>query len=238
MKKWIHRLAALILIPVLLCACSSSQQVELDDGEGTLYQYEMPQQGDKIAIFHTSQGDITVRFFPEEAPKAVENFITLAEQGYYDGQIFYRTINNFVIQSGSPTNTTSGGESIWGEPFEDEFSPKLHNLRGALCMANSGEDSNGSQFFFVQKKSVSSGDVTNMKSNQKKDVSYGYTQKIIDAYEADGGCPSLDCQHTVFGQVIDGMDVVDYIARVKKDSNDRPLEDIVIESVEITEYAG
>ncbi len=236
MKKWMYRIITLCLIPIFLCACSSSKSIELDDGEGSLYQYEMPQNGDTIAVFHTTEGDITVRFFPEEAPKAVENFTTLAKQGFYDGKLFFRTINNFMIQSGSPSNTATGGESIWGGYFQDEFSPKLHNLRGALCMANSGTNTNGSQFFIVQSKTLDDSYVDEMQSNQKKDQSYGYTEKVINAYQNDGGCTWLDKQHTVFGQVISGMDIVDRIARSRTDTDDRPTTDIVINNVEITTY--
>lgn len=238
MKKQLRLLAVLFLVPALLCSCSASAPIELDDGAGVPYQYEMPQNGDVIAIFHTSKGDITVRFFPEEAPKAVENFITLAEQGFYDGKLFFRTVNNFIIQSGSPTNTTTGGESIWGGYFEDEFSPKLHNLRGALCMANSGVNTNGSQFFIVQCKTLDSSYAEELPETQKTNANYGYTQKIIDAYQSSGGCPWLDGKHTVFGQVINGLDIVDLIARSRTNSADRPITDIVINSVKITTYSS
>ena len=95
-------------------------------------------------------GDITVRFFKDEAPKAVENFITHAKEGYYDGLTFHRVINDFMIQGGDPKGDGTGGESIWGTKFEDEFSDNLHNFRGALSMANAGTNTNGSQFFIVQ----------------------------------------------------------------------------------------
>ena len=238
MKKQLRLAAALLLLFTLFCSCKASVPLELDDGAGTVYQYEMPQDGDTIAILHTVQGDITVRFFPKEAPKAVKNFIALADQGFYDGKLFFRTINNFIIQSGSPTNTAMGGESIWGGYFEDEFSPKLHHLRGALCMANSGTDTNGSQFFIVQAKTLSSSYEDELPETQKENANYGYTQKIIDAYQSSGGCPWLDQQHTVFGQVIDGLDVVDLIARSRTGSDDRPIADIVIRSVEITTYSN
>ncbi|MEG0753290.1 MAG: peptidylprolyl isomerase [Angelakisella sp.] len=102
----------------------------------------------------TSMGDIEIMLFPEEAPKAVENFITHAKAGYYDNLIFHRVIDNFMIQGGDPNGTGTGGESIWGEAFEDEFSDSLHNFRGALSMANSGPNTNGSQFFIVQTKQL------------------------------------------------------------------------------------
>lgn len=111
------------------------------------YQLEMPQKGEQIAIIHTDEGDIYMRFFPEAAPKAVENFLTHAKNGYYDGLKFHRVINEFMVQGGDPEGTGSGGESVWGGAFEDEFSDHLFNLRGAVAMANSGKDTNKSQFF-------------------------------------------------------------------------------------------
>lgn len=103
-----------------------------------------------VATMKTSMGDIEIMLFPEEAPKAVENFITHAKAGYYDGLLFHRVINDFMLQGGDPKGDGTGGESIWGTPFEDEFSDSLHNFRGALSMANSGTNTNGSQFFIVQ----------------------------------------------------------------------------------------
>ncbi|MEG1875584.1 MAG: peptidylprolyl isomerase [Angelakisella sp.] len=102
----------------------------------------------------TSKGEITLALYPEQAPKAVENFLTHAKKGYYDGLTFHRVLNDFMIQGGDPDGTGMGGKSIWDAPFEDEFSDNLHNFRGALSMANSGTDTNGSQFFIVQAKTA------------------------------------------------------------------------------------
>ena len=104
------------------------------------------------ATIKTNHGEIVIQLFPEQAPKTVENFVGLAKKGYYDGVIFHRVINDFMIQGGDPTGTGMGGESIWGAPFEDEFSNELFNIRGALSMANAGPATNGSQFFIVQTK--------------------------------------------------------------------------------------
>ena len=90
------------------------------------------------ATIKTNHGEIVIQLFPEQAPKTVENFVGLAKKGYYDGVIFHRVINDFMIQGGDPTGTGMGGESIWGAPFEDEFSNELFNIRGALSMANAG----------------------------------------------------------------------------------------------------
>ena len=103
-----------------------------------------------IAVFKTTKGDFEVELRPDLAPKAVENFTTHAKNGYYNGLIFHRVIKNFMIQGGDPTGTGRGGESIWGKPFEDEFSPKaLFDKPGILAMANAGRNTNGSQFFIT-----------------------------------------------------------------------------------------
>ena len=112
--------------------------------------FREPKAGDTIVTMHTNFGDVKFLMFPEVAPKTVENFTTHAKESYYDGLIFHRVIDGFMIQGGDPTGTGRGGESIWGDAFEDEFSPEAHNFRGALSMANAGPDTNGSQFFIVQ----------------------------------------------------------------------------------------
>ena len=119
-----------------------------------------------------------------------------------------------------------GGESIWGKPFEDEFSPELFNLRGALSMANSGPDTNGSQFFIVQNKAVDPDVEEQMKSA-------GFPKEVIESYMKNGGTPWLDQKHTVFGQVIEGMDVVDDIAAVEVGDQDAPKKDVIIESIKV-----
>lgn len=238
-QKVLALVLAAILLVIGLCGCAKQPNLQLDDSEGELYQYTMPAKGDKIAIIHTSLGDITVRFFAEQAPKAVENFLTHAENGYYNGLTFYRVINEFMIQSGSPENTVTGGESIYGEPFENECSPMLHHLHGALAMANGGtEKSNNSQWFIVQNKVLSSTYYSSLTETHRSDKSYGYTEKVVNAYRQDGGAPWCDGKYTVFGQVIEGLDVVDRIGRMKTDKNDRPIEDIVISSIEVTTWQG
>ena len=193
-------------------------------------QTQAPVPGEEIAVFKTSKGDIFVRLFPEHAPKAVENFKTHAKNGYYDGLIFHRVINDFMIQGGDPTGSGMGGESIWGKSFEDEFTPELHNLRGALSMANAGPNTNGSQFFIVQAKQVSD-DMLDQLETAPEEL---FPTECVREYEALGGTPWLDYKHTVFGQVFDGMDVVDDIAGVKVDFfQNKPVEDIVIQTVEI-----
>lgn len=177
------------------------QQTE-GGNEMNLEQLNAPQAGEEIAVITTNHGEIKLRLFPEVAPKAVENFKTHAENGYYNGVSFHRVMNDFMIQGGDPDGTGRGGESIWGSPFEDEFSSDYRNVRGALSMANAGPGTNGSQFFIVQTTET----------------------------------PWLDGRHTVFGQVFEGIDVVDKIASVDVDGNDKPKEPVLMEKIEITEF--
>ncbi|MBE6779184.1 MAG: peptidylprolyl isomerase [Ruminococcaceae bacterium] len=195
-------------------------------------QLGLPAVGEQVAVMHTSLGDIHLRLFPEQAPKAVENFVTHAQNGYYNGIVFHRVIEGFMIQGGDPTATGCGGESIWGKPFEDEFTPTLHNLRGALSMANAGPGTNGSQFFIVQADSVHPGLLSQMA--ELRDY---FPQECEDAYRQVGGTPHLDFHHTVFGQVYRGLEVVDAIAGVRTDAQDKPLDDVTILGVDIVAYA-
>ncbi|MDH6365367.1 peptidyl-prolyl cis-trans isomerase B (cyclophilin B) [Enterococcus sp. PF1-24] len=183
-------------------------------------------QGPKATI-KTNMGEIVVQLFPEMAPKTVENFVQLAKKGYYDGVIFHRVIPDFMIQGGDPTGTGMGGESIYGEKFEDEFSRDVFNLRGALSMANAGPNTNGSQFFIVNNQNVPANMLTQLEGA-------GFPTEIIEAYKK-GGTPWLDFRHTVFGHVAEGMDVVDTIGGVQRGPQDRPVHDVVIETIEISE---
>lgn len=197
-----------------------------------ILQLEKPQAGEQIAIMKTNMGDIKIRLFPSEAPKAVENFTVHAKEGYYDGLIFHRVINDFMIQGGDPTGTGCGGESIWGSNFEDEFCVDLHNLRGALSMANAGPGTNGSQFFIVQADEVS----RDLLEQMEQLTDRGFPTETVENYKKVGGTPWLDFKHTVFGQVFEGMDVVDAIANVEVGAADKPVNDVVINTIEIAEF--
>jgi cyclophilin family peptidyl-prolyl cis-trans isomerase len=103
-----------------------------------------------VAIIQTNMGTIELELFADKTPKTVENFVGLANKGYYNGVIFHRVIDNFMIQGGDPTGTGRGGQSLWGGKFEDEFVPELkHDSEGILSMANAGPNTNGSQFFIT-----------------------------------------------------------------------------------------
>ena len=180
-----------------------------------------------VATFKTNKGNFAIKLFPKQAPKTVENFLGLVAKNYYDGIIFHRVIKDFMIQGGDPTGTGMGGQSLWGAPFEDEFSNELFNIRGALSMANAGPATNGSQFFIVQNQNMPA-------QMEEQKVAAGYPKEIIEAYR-QGGTPWLDHRHTVFGQVVSGMEIVDEIANVETGIQDKPVEDVVIKTIEISE---
>lgn len=183
------------------------------------------------AVIKTNRGDMEFVLFLQVAPKAVENFVTHSKNGYYNGQIFHRVIQDFMIQGGDPTGTGMGGESVFGKNFEDEFSLDARNYYGALSMANAGPNTNGSQFFIVQAKSVPE----NLLSQMEQLTENGFPQEVIENYKTVGGTPWLDFHHTVFGQLINGADVLDSIAAVKCGANDKPLDDVIINEIVVTE---
>lgn len=197
-----------------------------------LEQLEKPKKGEKIAVLNTNHGQIKIRLFPQAAPKAVENFTGLIENKYYDKTIFHRVIKDFMIQGGDPTATGRGGKSIWNKAFEDEFSINFRNIRGALSMANAGPNTNGSQFFIVQVPSCQEDIIRQM---EDAGPSRGFTEDVIEAYKNNGGAWWLDGKHTVFGQVFQGLDVVDEISGLEVNYMDKPLEDVIIENAVIEE---
>jgi len=148
-------------------------------------------------VIHTSEGDITVEFYADDAPQTVNNFVFLARDGFYDGVIFHRVIPGFMVQGGDPTGTGRGGP---GYQFPDELGhTKSTYNRGTLAMANSGPNTNGSQFFMMH---------------------------------ADYGLPN---QYSIFGEVTDGLDIVDAIAAAPTGAQDRPNNPVTIDSIDVIE---
>ena len=172
----------------------------------------------------TNHGDMSFKLFEKAIPKTVENFVTHAKNGYYNGVIFHRIINSFMIQGGDPTGTGMGGESIWGENFEDEFSMDYYHFYGALSMANAGPATNGSQFFIVQNNHLDTRTLNALENG-------GWPEEAVKKYAEVGGTPHLDQRHTVFGQLLEGSEVLNKIAAVETDAQDRPFEDVVITEI-------
>lgn len=231
-----------------------------DNGKKVGYQLDMPEKGEEIAVVTMETGEtFKLRFFPDEAPKAVYNFKTHALEGYFDGLTFHRIIEGFMIQGGDPEGNGTGGESVWGGDFEDEFNKNLLNIDGAVAMANSGPNTNGSQFFinatggwnnswdyFEQGYEVYKEDPDTFTAYYGSWVDMDkLTSDVKTLYEEHGGNPTLDGYystagkgHTVFAQVFEGMDNIMALSQVETDSNDKPLEDVVIQSIEIVPYEG
>lgn len=233
-KKIISLLLSVVMITAVFTGCEKKKK----ENTATI----------KIKDF----GEITVELYPDAAPKAVENFTTHAKKGYYDGVSFHRIITDFMMQGGDPKGDGTGGESIWGKPFEDEFSEKRH-ITGALSMANSGPNTNGSQFFIVYAKPIEVPDQAkesfksyNIKTEtgymkeyinavrqQGKSEPIEYSKEDIKNYEKKGGTPWLDNKHTVFGQVVDGMDVVKKIMNETSTEDGEPKKSVVIEKITV-----
>lgn len=198
-------------------------------------QMSEPAKGETVAeIVIKEFGTIHVKFFEKEAPKAVENFITHAKDGYYDGLTFHRVMNDFMIQGGDPDGVGTGGQSIWGSEFEDEFADDLQPVRGALCMANAGPNTNGSQFFIVQ--TAGKYEEATLKDFAQKS-GFEFTEDALKKYAEIGGTPWLFKAHTVFGQAYEGLDILDAVAATQVDGNDKPLTDVIIEKIIISEYS-
>ncbi len=165
-----------------------------------------PEKGDTIAILSTDLGDINLLLYEDKAPETVKNFVELAKQKKYDGVIFHRVIDNFMVQTGDFENSNgTGGYSYKGPgtSLKDEFGDGLKHLKGAVSMANAGPDTGGSQFFIVTR---------------------------------EGGTDWLNGAHAIFGYVYEGLGVAEEIESIETDLNDRPLEDVKINSVEISTY--
>ena len=237
MKKALAWAACLLLLCSGLSGCgktaakgSTRGQVRSDE-----VQFSGPAEGDLIATISTSLGDISLVLYPQYAPMAVENFTGLAQQGYYNNNLFHRVVADFAVQTGDAQGTGTGGTSIWnGHTYPTERSDALHHYSGAVALACAADGSVGnlSQFYIVQTPQDSVD-----KAAAKELVDAGVRQSVADAYRSAGGAPYLDGQDTVFGQVYSGMEVVDAIGAVPCDENGRPLEDVVVYGISIGTYS-
>lgn len=187
-------LLLLVSFMTTACAAGSFYDFKKDEGETKVMNH--------IAVFDTTMGEFEIELFDDKTPITVKNFIDLAQDGFYDGVIFHRVIDGFMIQGGDPTGTGMGGP---GYTIEDEFVSDLrHSGEGILSMANTGRPHTGGSQFFITLAAT----------------------------------PWLDGHHTVFGQVISGMNVVREIGHVKTGAQDRPVEDVVINKITIKEKAA
>ncbi|HAF32298.1 MAG TPA: peptidylprolyl isomerase [Anaerovibrio sp.] len=177
---------AMMLLLVMTTGCMASDKAKGENGK----------MANRIAVFDTNKGTFEIELFEDKAPNTTGNFIKLSEEGFYDGVIFHRIIDGFMIQGGDPTGTGMGGP---GYTIKDEFHKDLrHDSEGILSMANAGPNTGGSQFFITL-----------------------------------AATPWLDGHHAVFGKVVKGMEVVREIGHTKTGAQNRPVHDVVINSIKI-----
>lgn len=215
-----------LVIVVLLSSCGKNN--------GSLEQMETPKADEEIAIIETDFGSIKLRLFPDVAPKAVENFKSLAKEGYFTGKTFYRVKEGELIMA-VDEEEEDYSPSIYGKPFEDEFNENYGHFRGAVSMANMGPDTNESTFFIVYGSSIDEGIIDSMRELGEDG---GFSNELIDTYETIGGYYEFDFKHTVFGQVFEGLDIVEELVNVELNEMDEPEEEIIIEKIEIVNYEG
>ena len=237
-KRW----AALALAAVLaLAGCSfggsggggtTVQKIDRPAVESAEEQFTHPAAGDTVAVFDTSAGVFKAVLFPTLAPQACDNFLGLVQAGYYNGLTVSRVENEFLVEAGQGAD--GRGATIWnGSRYPVEATDKLHHYSGALCAAT---DPSGqcASVFYVMETLPGSASVTQELVDQMNAA--GYRAEVVAAYQTAGGAPYLDYTDTVFGQVYEGMDVVDAIAQTAVDENQKPTEAITIHSVSIETY--
>ncbi len=185
-----------------------------------------------MVLISTNYGEMKAILY-NETPLHRDNFIKLVKEGYYDGTLFHRVIDGFMIQGGDPDSKTAKPKQMLGQggpgyTIPAEFKQELIHKKGALAAARMGDNvnpqkaSSGSQFYIAQGKRYTSEELNMLQARMGKQ--FNQTQK--DAYVNEGGVPFLDYEYTVFGQVIEGLEVIDKIAKVQKDRYDRPVEDV------------
>lgn len=210
---------------------------DMDFENSSVKNFTTPKNGDQIIImkFKDYDQEVKIRLFPEYAQKGVENFVGLAEQGYYDGLTLHRIMADFMIQGGDPEGTGRGGKSLWGEKFDGGVDEHIIHASGAIAYANSGSTAtNGSQFYIV----------TGQKYHLEQ-FSADYPEDYKKVYSTTGGTPSLDGSYTVFGQVYQGLDVIYsiqdtpvYYGNSFDNSPSTPEVPPVIEYVKVGKYEG
>ncbi len=230
MKKTLSLTLFIFLSAGIIFSCAQSE-----NNQGT-----QNNEGAKV-LLQTDYGDILIKLY-DETPKHRDNFIDLAEDGFYDGILFHRVIEDFMIQAGDPESIDAEpGEPLGsggpGYTIEAEIEPGLFHKKGALAAARQGDQvnpekrSSGSQFYIVQGRVFSHQQLDELEESLDK----SFTREQRKTYTSDGGVPHLDNDYTVFGEVVEGFEVIDKIAEIETNQQDRPVEDIRITSLEVVE---
>lgn len=239
-----YRMLAACAGAMMLCAAFTGCQKKIEIEEKPVLNYTAPAEGEEIVVIKVKDyGEVKIKLFTDLLPDACENFTTLAKEGYYDELIFHRVIEGFMIQGGDPKGDGTGGESCWGGKFDGGVSDQLIHVPGALCYANSGSTAtNGSQFYIVTGEGTDADTLKYYEEEYDQDprVTYDirFSEEAEQIYLEQGGAPHLDGGYTVFGQVIDGLDVVFAISQVPVNANSKPNAAVYIESITVQSYDG
>lgn len=238
--------SALFISSLMLSACGEGQNKKNDNKQKDEVKTENKtnEKMDKqepltnvTVLMQTSEGDIKIKLY-DETPLHRDNFVKLVKENFYDGVIFHRVIRNFMIQGGDPESKNPQPDGRYGSggpgyTVPAEFNPKFIHKKGALAAARQGDQvnpekaSSGSQFYIVQGQKYPAA--------QLKEYNPSYTDEQLQAYETIGGTPQLDGEYTVYGEVVEGLDIVDKIANTQTKPGDRPVKDIIIKKVTIVE---
>ena len=226
-------LALIMLTSFASCALFQEQKTEIDE---SLFDFETqlspPQEGETIAVVTTSFGTFKMKFFPQYVPNAVENFITLANEGYYDGSYIFCVDPNNAFMGGSGDNQGIDYKSIFndGKPFDNECTDALWHFSGAVSAISTETGKSDSRFLILGEVAIPDSTIASMEK-------YKYPASLVQKYRENGGAPTLDARHTVFAQVFEGIETINAINRVEVNAeNGRPLTDIKIEKIEIISY--
>lgn len=214
-----------------------SAVLDYDFSEFELVQLEEPEEGRLAAVVQTSMGDITVVLYPEYAPKAVENFVSRAKEGYYDNNKIYENYEKLFIATGSATNGQTGVTDD-GNLIENEYSPKLWPFKGALCAYSLTAGYFDSRYFFCNTyEEFTEKQISDLRSVTRNGEQL-FPDELVDAWVEQGSLPNLSGFYTVFGQITDGMDVFEKIIDAEYNTETYvPIDDIIVYHVEITEYS-
>ncbi|MCH5200798.1 MAG: peptidylprolyl isomerase [Oscillospiraceae bacterium] len=239
----------LLVIPLaasmlLLGGCSlfvgntyTSQALYYDYSQMEFIQFEEPEEGQTVAVIKTSKGDITAVLYPEYAPNTVDNFVNRANDGYYDNTKIFGIFEGYYAATGSSSEDGTTGASNDGNLIENEYTPKLWPFKGALCSISHVMGYGDSRYMICNTIEFDDKALEEIRAIPDKNKEQLFPDELIEAWAEHGAIPQFSGSLTVFGQVIDGMDVFDEIMSVGFDSETyKPNEDLTIYTVEITEY--
>lgn len=223
-------ISCIMLLAIMIFAVGC-ETVSFDEENMEIVQLNPPEDGQQIAIVTTTKGVIKAVLYPEYCPNTVENFVQLANEGFYNGQKVFAIEPSNAFMAGSDSDTGETAKTITGKDIKNEYHDNLWPLKGALCSIGSREGRGDSRYFFVNTVQIDPVLESEMEKN-------GYPKKAIEGFVKAGGAPSLARQYTVFGQAYEGLDVIEEITKVdiEDEKSKIPVEEIIIEKIEISTY--